>query len=150
MIRAVIDTNVVVSANLKDEGLPAAILDLAANRTILMCVSPAVLAEYKEVLNRPRLKLTPKRIAGALAAIRKTSLLVKPTREVTAIKADESDNRLLECAEAAAADYLVTGNTRHFPKAFRGTAVVTPKQFIELILPALARLQREKTSKTRT
>jgi uncharacterized protein len=144
MIRVVIDTNVVVSANLKDEGLPAAILDLAASRTILMCVSAAVLAEYKEVLNRPRLKLPPKRIAGTLAVIRKTSLLVKPTREVTVIKADEPDNRLLECAEAAAADYLVTGNTKHFPKTFKGTAIVTPKQFSDLLLPLLAKLRKEK------
>jgi predicted nucleic acid-binding protein len=44
MIRVAIDTNVAVSANLVDEGLPAAILDLAANRRILMCVSEAVLA----------------------------------------------------------------------------------------------------------
>jgi uncharacterized protein len=79
-----------------------------------------------------------------LAVIRKTSLLVKPTREVTVIKADESDNRLLECAQAAAADYLVTGNTKYFPKTFKGTAIVTPKQFIDLLLPFLAKLRNEK------
>ena len=80
MIRVVIDTNVVVSANLRDEGLPAAILDLAANRRILMCVSETVLAEYKEMLNCPRPKLPRQRIARSLAVILKTSLLVKPTR----------------------------------------------------------------------
>lgn len=142
MIRAVIDTNVVVSANLKDEGLPAAILDLAANKKILMCVSEPVLAEYKEVLNRPHLKLSPRRIAGTLAVIRKTSILVKPSRTLDVIKADEPDNRLLECAEAAAADYLVTGNTKHFPKTFKGTLIVTPKQFMDLLLPQLAKLNR--------
>jgi predicted nucleic acid-binding protein len=84
-----------------------------------MCVSEAVLAEYKEVLNRPRFRLTPQRIAGTLVVIRKMSLHVKPTRTVSVIKADEPDNRLLECAEAADADYLVTGNTKHFPKATR-------------------------------
>jgi putative PIN family toxin of toxin-antitoxin system len=46
-MKVVIDTNVVVSANLSDQGPSAAILDLAANRVILMCISPAVLAEYK-------------------------------------------------------------------------------------------------------
>jgi putative PIN family toxin of toxin-antitoxin system len=50
MIRVVIDTNVVVSANLRDESLPAAILDLAANKKILMCVSDALLAEYIDLL----------------------------------------------------------------------------------------------------
>jgi uncharacterized protein len=91
MIRAVIDTNVVVSASLNDEGLPAAILDLAANKKILMCVSEAVLAEYKEVLNRPRLNLSPKRIARTLTVIRKTSLLVKSNGILTVIKDDEPD-----------------------------------------------------------
>src|ERR1039458_110944 len=139
MIRVVIDTNVVVSANLSDEGLPAAILDLAANQRILMCVSTAVLSKYKEALNPPRLKLAPRRIAQSLAVIRKTSLLVRPMRTVTLIKNDDPDNRLLECAHAAAADYLVTGNTRHFPKVFGTTAIVTPKQFIDLVLPLLAK-----------
>ena len=142
MIRAVIDTNVVVSANLSDDGLPAAIMDLAASKQILMCVSEAVLTEYKEVLNRPRFKLTPPRIAATLVVIRKTSFHVKPTRTVSIIKVDEPDNRLLECAEAAGADYLVTGNTKHFPKTFKNTAIVTPKQFMDLLLPQLAQLNR--------
>jgi uncharacterized protein len=144
MIRVVIDTNVVVSANLVDEGLPAAILDLAANKRILMCVSEAVLAEYKEVLERRRLKLAPQRIARSLSVIRKTSLLVKPARTVTVIK-DDPDNRFLECAHASSADYLVTGNTKHFPKTFERTAIVTPKQLIDALLPLLAQLRREKT-----
>src|ERR1017187_3263895 len=110
MIRVVIDTNVVVSANLRDEGLPAAILDLAAGKRIQMCVSAPVLAEYKEVLNRPRLRLTPQRIAPSLAVIRKTSLLVKPTLTFPRIRDEDPDNRLLECADAAGADYLVTGS----------------------------------------
>ncbi len=47
MIQVVIDTNVVVSANLVDAGPSAAIFALATNRQlILMCVSPAILAEY--------------------------------------------------------------------------------------------------------
>ena len=145
MIGVVIDTNVVVSANLIDEGLPAAILDLAAQKIILMYVSEPVLAEYKEVLNRPRLKLSPQRIASTLAIIRKTSRLVKPTRTVAVIKNDDPDNRLLECAEAASADYLVTGNTKHFPETFGKAAIVTPKQFIDSVLPLLSQLRYEKS-----
>jgi putative PIN family toxin of toxin-antitoxin system len=144
MIRVVIDTNVVVSANLRDEGLPAAILDLAAHRKILMCVSEAVLAEYTEVLQRSRLNLPKRRITRSLAVIRKTSLLVKPTRTITVIKNDDPDNRLLECAHAAAADYLVTGNTKHFPAAFEKTKIVTPKQFTDLLLPLFVELRNEK------
>jgi predicted nucleic acid-binding protein len=60
----------VVSANLKDDGLPAALMDLAVGKHILMCVSDAVLAEYEGVLNRTRFKLTPQRIAAVLRTIR--------------------------------------------------------------------------------
>src|ERR1017187_5604894 len=113
IIKAVLDTNVVVSANLVDEGPSAAILDLAINKAILMVVSPPVLEEYEKVLDRPRLTLD-------------------------AAKGDESDNRFLECAGAAQADYIVTGNTKHFPELFEQSRVVTPRQFIDVILPALA------------
>ena len=82
MIRVVVDTNVVVSANLIDKGPSAAILDLAANQRILMFVSAPVLAEYEEVLQRPRLKLDSARIMDALTVIGKTSTLVKPARSI--------------------------------------------------------------------
>ena len=136
MIRVVIDTNVVVSANLVEEGLPASILDLAANGIILQVVSNAVLDEYEEVLRRPRLKLDPSVIENALAVIRATSVMVKP-RRVLNKSPDESDNRFYECAEAGKANFLITGNTRHFPQSHKGTQVVTPREFIESVGPIL-------------
>lgn len=51
MIRVVLDTNVVVSAALVGEGLPAIIFDLATNKHILMIVSREILAEYEKVLH---------------------------------------------------------------------------------------------------
>lgn len=135
MIRVVIDTNVVVSSNLVSAGPSAAILDLAASKRILMCVSSAVLAEYEEVLNRPRLKLSSARIQAALDIIRSASELIQPTRTITEIKKDDADNRFLECADAAGADYIITGNTKHFPEQFENIKVVTPQRFLEIIRP---------------
>ena len=91
MIRVVIDTNVVVSANLVDEGPSAAILSLAIDKKIRMFVSAAVLAEYEEVLHRPRLKFDPTHIEASLADIRDTAELVQPTRNIEEIKKDEPD-----------------------------------------------------------
>jgi putative PIN family toxin of toxin-antitoxin system len=130
MIRIVVDTNVVVSGALADEGLPASILDLAANQKVLMVVSPDILAEYAEVLRRPRFKLSPACVNQALSVIRKTSELVRPARRLS-ISRDESDNRFYECAEAGKADFLITGNIQHFPLHHKGTRVVTPREFIE-------------------
>ena len=135
-MKVVIDTNVVVSANLSDEGLPAAVLDLADSKTILMFVSPAILAEYEAVLRRPHLSLSPAAVASSLAVVRNISRLVKPTRRLAAA-ADETDNRFLECAISAGADYIITGNARHFPERFESIRIVTPREFLDLVAPEI-------------
>jgi len=78
-----------------------------------MFVSPAVLAEYEAVLCRPRFKLDPGRVATVLMVMRSTSTEVFPTR-ILKISGHASDNRFCECAEAASADFLITGNTKDF------------------------------------
>ena len=130
MIRVVLDTNVVVSAALNDEGLPAAILDLATNRKVVMLISSHVLAEYEQVLRYPHLKLEPTHIRAFLSDIQKACERVTPHRAL-AISRDDSDNRFYECADAGKADFLITGNTRHFPVHHKGTKIVTPREFIE-------------------
>src|SRR5271170_2348447 len=109
MIRVVIDTNILVSALLQPESLPAAVLMLALSGDVLLCVSDAVFAEYDEVIRRPHLKRSPDVIEGTLQSIRKPGRRVKPSVHVEACT-DPDDNILLECAQAGAADYLVTGN----------------------------------------
>jgi putative PIN family toxin of toxin-antitoxin system len=138
MIRVVIDTNVVVSANLVDEGPSAAILSLAISKKIMMFVSPAVLAEYEKVLSRPRLKFDPGRVKAVLTIIRDAAELVQPTRTIKEIEKDEPDNRFLECADAARAEYIVTGNPKHFPQTFENITIVTPREFLEIVVPRLA------------
>ena len=43
----------------------------------------------------------------------------------------------LECADAARADYLVTGNQRHFPRFWKQTKVITSREFIGVVAPHL-------------
>ena len=124
MIRVVLDTNVVVSGSLIEDSLPASILDLAAAKKILMIVSAPILAEYEEVLRRPRLKLSDARIDAVIDLIRTTSLTVTPRRTLS-ISRDESDNRFYECAEAGKAEFIVTGNTKHFPVHHKQAKIVS-------------------------
>jgi len=135
MIRVVIDTNIVVSAMLKSGSLPEAVLSLATGRIVLLCASEAILAEYQEVLNRPRLGISSKKIATALTRIREVSLVVRPSQRVNACS-DPDDNIFLECAQSARADYLVTGNTAHFPQVWARTKVATPREFLEAVIDA--------------
>src|SRR5271166_4042921 len=110
MIRVVLDTNIIVSALLVPSGTQASILLLAlGSEEIGLYVSLPTLSEYTEVLHRPRFKLQPRRIDALLSEIRKIGHLVAPAQTLT-ISAHESDNRFLKCAQAAEADYFVTGN----------------------------------------
>ncbi len=140
MIQVVIDTNVVVSANLTDSGLSAAIFLLAVNRTVIeMCVSPAVLAEYEEVLRRPRLKLTPAKIDDTLRLIGAAARMVHPMHTLT-ISSHDSDNRFYECADAARAAFLITGNAKDFSKDYGPTKIISPRGFVdEILAPVLRR-----------
>jgi putative PIN family toxin of toxin-antitoxin system len=135
MIRVVLDTNIVVSAMLSSGGFPEAIFNLAIDRVIQLYISEPILAEYEEVLNRPRLKIHPDKVANALVRIREAGTPVSPTTPVTAAS-DPDDNIFLECAVAAEAHYLVTGNWADFPDKWASALILTPRQFLEVITDA--------------
>jgi putative PIN family toxin of toxin-antitoxin system len=133
MIRAVLDTNVLVSAVLKG-GNEQRVLRLGLARQFELVVSAPVLAEYEDVLKRPRFGLSAAEASRVVKEIRAVAMMVAPATVATG-SPDEDDNRFLECAEAVKAEYLVTGNTRHFPKAWKETRIVTARQFLEVLTP---------------
>ena len=87
--------------------------------------------EYSEVLARSQLHIRKGIHIQILQLIRSRSFLVSPQRRLEAAS-DPDDNIFLECAEAARADYLVTGNPRHFPRFWRSTKVITSREFLEM------------------
>jgi putative PIN family toxin of toxin-antitoxin system len=137
-IRVVLDTNVVVSAHLNSEGYERHVLDLALAGKLQLAVSAAILEECEGVLRRPRFRLTPRQVSRSLRLIRAAARIVTPHRALNLAR-DPADNRFLECAEAAKADYLVTGNQRHFPKSYRQTQTVNARELLEWIIPDLQR-----------
>jgi uncharacterized protein len=132
MIRAVLDTNVVVSALLQPEGPTAIILDLAMSEYFRCYASEPLLEEYGEVLARARFRLDRRHIAKFLRRMRKTVVVVAPRKKLTATS-DPDDNKVLECALDARADYVVTGNVRHFPARFQDIRVLLPRQFLTVL-----------------
>ena len=135
-LRLVLDTNIVVSAALKPDGLQRTVLLLAISKPARLYVSETVFAEYREVLARPELKIRKGPRQQILQLIRSHSVLVKPSR-LLRITPDPDDNIFLECADGARADYLVTGNSRHFPRFWKKTKVITPREFITIVAPHL-------------
>jgi putative PIN family toxin of toxin-antitoxin system len=135
-LRLVIDTNVLISAALKPEGLQRAVLLLAITKPARLYVSRPILAEYRSVLVRPELRIRKGLRQQLLQLIKNHSYTVAPTRHLE-ITSDPDDNIFLECADAAGADYFVTGNPRHFPRFWKKTKVVTSREFISLAAPHL-------------
>lgn len=133
-LRVVLDTNVIVSAHLNGKGLERYILDLALNRQLIFFLTEGILAEYRDVLYRPRFKFPKAMISDSLKLIERHARLVRP-KNVLAVANDPADNKFLECAEAAKADYLVTGNKRHFPSGWKTTRVVNARELLNLIVP---------------
>lgn len=70
MIGVVIDTNVVVSAFLNDEGAESRAVDLALAGEVRLFTSTAILREYEETLSRPKFAIRPERIQGLMSALR--------------------------------------------------------------------------------
>jgi putative PIN family toxin of toxin-antitoxin system len=135
-LRLVIDTNILVSAALKPDGLQRTVLLLAITKPARLYVSDPILAEYREVLARPELQIRKSLRLQFLQLIRNHAHRVTPSQPLEVTK-DPDDNRFLECADAARADYLVTGNQRHFPKFWKKTKVITSREFISIVAPHL-------------
>lgn len=135
-LRLVLDTNIIVSAALKTDGLQRTVLLLAMMHPARLYVSAPVLAEYRIVLSRPQFKIRKGLRQQFLQRIKDSSRVVSPSRQIRATS-DPDDNIFLECADAARADYLVTGNQRDFPRFWKQTKIVTSREFITLIAPHL-------------
>ena len=135
-LRLVIDTNVVVSAALKPEGLQRTVLLLAMTKSVRWYVSEAIVAEYALVLARPELKIRRSSRQQLLQLIKNHARVVVPSR-MAQITSDPDDNIFVECADAAHADYLVTGNQRHFPKFWKNTKIISSSELLRVIAPHL-------------
>jgi putative PIN family toxin of toxin-antitoxin system len=135
-VRLVIDTNVLVSAALKSEGLQRTTFLLAITKPGRLYVSPPILEEYAEVLSRPELSIRKGLRLKLLQLIKNHSHLVTPSRRIEAAS-DPDDNIFIECADAARADFLITGNRKHFPAYWKHTKIITPREFVTLAAPHL-------------
>jgi uncharacterized protein len=135
-LRLVIDTNVVISAALKPEGLQRTTLLLAITKPARFYVSRPILEEYADVLSRPELGIRKGSRQQLLQLIRNNSHIVTPSRRLE-VASDPDDNVFLECADAARADYLITGNQKHFPRFWKKTKIITTREFINLAAPHL-------------
>ena len=128
MIRAVIDTNVLVSSTLSPDGNPAKIMNKISDKQTQLLYSPAILDEYKRVLGYEKLNIAQKTQEKIIAKIEELGVLVEPkVSDVPMI--DETDRVFYDAAKESGAS-LVTGNTKHYPTE---DFIMTPNSFLELL-----------------
>jgi putative PIN family toxin of toxin-antitoxin system len=135
-LRIVLDTNVIVSAALRAESLERATFLVATSKPARLYVSEPILEEYKEVLSRPELGIRRGLRLQFLQLIKNSSYVVKPVRRLD-VTVDADDNIFIECCDTARADYLVTGNWKHFPDFWKTTKIITARQFVDMVAPHL-------------
>ena len=135
-LRAVVDTNVLVSAALRPYGLQRTVLLLALTKPARMYVTQEILAEYRSVLARPSLKIARGLRQQLMHLVTNRAQVVRPAYSLE-VTIDPEDNKFLECADAARADYLITGNQRHFPRFWKNTKIITSREFVGLVAPHL-------------
>lgn len=137
MVRAVFDTNVYISALIAPGGTAEKAYLSAINGNNALFTSIAILTETARKL-RDKFLWEDDKITAALRHIGRAAHIVKPAVKLKLLK-DDPDNRILECAKEAKADFVVTGD-RHLLhlKEFEGIKVVTIREFLDILNSAIA------------
>lgn len=131
-MRVVIDTNVLVSAALRDRGPQVVIEWILAQPDCEWFVSPAILNEYEAVLARPRFGLTEDLRTRWRELLTRSTTTIEPA--AIEFPRDQEDAPFLACAIAARADYLITGD-RDFVEALKllATTILSVSMFKRLV-----------------
>lgn len=134
MTRVVLDTNVIVSALHFPQSRLTRILALVQSGEIDLFISSFILYEIGAVLVK-KLGWSRDRAQDAKELIRSMAIVVVDPKEfISIVKGNDADNRILECAVEAKADFLITGDKEHLLplKTFRGVQTVSPAEFLDL------------------
>lgn len=133
-MKVVLDTNVFVSALIAG-GTPEKIVQAARRGQIHLVTSPPLLLELSTVLTK-KLRWSRSDAHRAVRFLGKVAHLVNPSTSITRVRNDPSDNRVLECAVDANADYIVSGDRHHLLplKTFRGIPIFSPRDFLLRVL----------------
>lgn len=130
-VYAVFDTNVIVSAMItpNSDAPTVKVLEMIAIGQIIPLYNNEIISEYNEVLHRDKFKLREKDISNMLGMILERG--IPSCRMVSSsLFVDSDDVIFYEVALSKDGAYLITGNTRHFPKQ---PLVVTPAEMLQIM-----------------
>jgi uncharacterized protein len=126
-MRVVVDTNVIVSALMNVNGTPSKILSLILNGNVKILYDNRIIFEYFDVLSRKEFGFHNEIINDMISFFKHDGEFINP-EYIKRKFPDETDKKFYEVYKTGKAKYLITGNTKHFPKE---DAIIIPKDFIQ-------------------
>lgn len=139
MIRAVLDTNVIVSGfavRVPTPGIPARILDHWRSSAFELVVSQHILEEVARTFRKPyfRRRLSSEQVTRILAALARPPGVVELSVAVQGIATHPEDDLILATAISGRAEYLVSGDRRlQAVGSYRGVTMLSPRRFLDLL-----------------
>lgn len=128
-----LDTNVLVAA-LGWKGPPHKIFLHCIDGLHNLHTSPTLISELEKVLSYKKFKFSAHEIKEFVSLVIETAHIVEPAITLSALRTDESDNRVLECALAASVDYIISGDKHLLSlREFQAIKILTPDSFLKLL-----------------
>lgn len=138
MIRAVVDTNILVSALIsKKTSPPLQVYRLIKSADFLLITSSTILEELEDVITRKEIiklhQRTPGQIKEILKEIIETSYIVPGLVNVEVVKKDPDDDKFIAAAIEGQADYIITGDKPLLNiKEYHGIKIISPTEFVKI------------------
>ncbi|GHU21713.1 PIN domain-containing protein [Spirochaetia bacterium] len=127
-MKVVLDTNVIVSAFLNPKGIPGEILSLVLSEKIILCYDNKILSEYTDVLTRSKFNFNKELVNDFLEFIKiYGEYIVAEYQDIQFI--DEDDKIFYDVFRNSDANYIITGNKKHYPKEKN---ILLPREFKEI------------------
>jgi putative PIN family toxin of toxin-antitoxin system len=131
-MRVVVDTNIIVSALMNVHGTPAKILSLILNGNIKVLYDNRIIFEYFDMLSRKEFSFSEGIINDMIDYFKHDSEFINAEYlKISFSDETETDKKFYEVYKSGEAQYLITGNKKHFPKE---DSIVLPKNFIQVSL----------------
>ena len=135
-LKVVLDTNIVVSVALSSDGNPARIFEMLLYGKIKNYTSKEILEEIKQVMEREKIRkiINFEDKEFIINTFERVSEKISPEKRYEIIKDDPKDNKFIECAVSASANYIISGDEHLLNlKEFNNIKIISPADFVNLV-----------------
>jgi len=138
MIKAVLDTNILVSGLISSKSYPFRIIQSWHQNKFILVVSAEILQEVKRVLNYPKIRknycLTKRIIEQYFYGFQAFSQICQPIEKINLVADDPDDNKFVEAAVSGQVDFLVSGDHHLLNiKQYQNIKIITAKKFVQIL-----------------